>query len=78
MAPKPRLFRVDQKPPSQGAVRIVRAIEELAPPYPAGLGRPAAELDPDVADLVADPARLRRTLLSCAVAAQFETQALRS
>jgi hypothetical protein len=49
---------------AHSTVRIVRAIEELAPPHPAGLGRAAAELGPAVADLVADPAGLRRTLLS--------------
>jgi hypothetical protein len=47
-----------------GTVRIVPAVDELTSPYPAGLGRPAADLDPDVAELVADPAGLRRTLLS--------------
>jgi Helicase conserved C-terminal domain len=46
------------------ALRLVAAVDELCPPYPAGLGRPAAELDPAIAELVADPARLRRTLLS--------------
>ena len=50
--------------PNGTAVRIVRAVEELAPPHPAGLGRPAAELGRPVSDLVADPAGLRRTLLS--------------
>jgi hypothetical protein len=44
---------------------LVRAIDELCSPYPAGLGRPAAELDaPDVAALVTDAARVRRTLLA--------------
>jgi hypothetical protein len=47
-----------------GALRIAPAVEELIPPYPAGLGRPADELDPEAAELVADPAGLRRTLLS--------------
>jgi hypothetical protein len=46
------------------ALHLVPAVDELTPPYPAGLGRPAAELDPDVAMLVADAAGLRRTLLS--------------
>ncbi|MGE5828903.1 MAG: helicase-associated domain-containing protein [Micromonosporaceae bacterium] len=49
---------------SEPALRLVPAVDELCPPYPAGLGRPAAELDPAIAELVADPARLRRTLLS--------------
>jgi hypothetical protein len=47
-----------------GVVHLVHAIEELTSPYPAGLGRPADELSVEVADLVADPAGLRRTLLS--------------
>jgi hypothetical protein len=45
-------------------VRLVGAIDELTSLYPADLGRPAAELDHDAADLVADPAGLRRALLS--------------
>ncbi len=49
---------------AEDALHLVRAIDELTSPYPAGLGRPAAELDGEVADLVADPARLRRTVLS--------------
>jgi hypothetical protein len=48
----------------ENALRVVAAVDELCSPYPAGLGRPAAELDPAVAELVDDPARLRRTLLS--------------
>ena len=35
-----------------------------ASPYPAGLGRPAADLDKTAAELAADAAGLRRTLLS--------------
>src|SRR5262245_22232293 len=46
------------------AVRLPSAVDELTSPYPAGLGRPADELDPDVAMLVEDPAGLRRMLLS--------------
>lgn len=45
-------------------LHLVHAVDELLPPYPAGLGRPAVELDDDVAELVADPAGLRRVLLS--------------
>ncbi|HEX6872150.1 MAG TPA: helicase-associated domain-containing protein [Micromonosporaceae bacterium] len=45
-------------------LHLVRAIDELTSPYPAGLGRPAGELDVDAADLAQDPAGLRRTLLS--------------
>src|SRR5262245_416960 len=44
-------------------LRLVSAIEDLTSPYPADLGRPAADLDIDAADLVADPALLRRALL---------------
>lgn len=47
-----------------GALHLVAAIDELTSPYPAGLGRPAADLDPDVEELIADAAGLRRTLLS--------------
>ena len=46
------------------AVKLAPAVDELTSPYPAGLGRPADELDPDVAMLVADAAGLRRTLLT--------------
>ncbi|MGW3609037.1 helicase-associated domain-containing protein [Micromonospora sp. NPDC005163] len=45
------------------ALQVVPAVDEVAP-YPAGLGRPAAELDPRTAALCADPAKLRRTLLA--------------
>ncbi len=44
-------------------VHLVGGIDEISP-YPAGLGRPAAELDLRTAALCADPAKLRRTLLS--------------
>src|SRR5262245_47810018 len=46
------------------AVKPAAAVDELTSPYPAGLGRPADELDPDVAMLVEDAAGLRRMLLS--------------
>ncbi|HET8659797.1 MAG TPA: helicase-associated domain-containing protein [Micromonosporaceae bacterium] len=46
------------------AMHVVPTVDEVCPPYPAGLGRPAEELDPEVAALCADPARLRRTLLA--------------
>jgi Helicase conserved C-terminal domain len=46
------------------AVKLAPAVDELTSPYPAGLGRPADELDPDVAMLVEDAAGLRRMLLS--------------
>ncbi|MBF9134282.1 helicase-associated domain-containing protein [Plantactinospora sp. S1510] len=48
----------------ESALRVVAGVDEVCSPYPAGLGRPAAELDPETAALVADPARLRRTLLA--------------
>jgi hypothetical protein len=46
------------------AAKLAPAVDELTSPYPAGLGRPADELDPDVAMLVADAAGLRRALLA--------------
>ncbi|GAA2192408.1 helicase-associated domain-containing protein [Micromonospora lupini] len=45
------------------ALHVVPAVDEVSP-YPAGLGRPAAELGPRTAALCADPAKLRRTLLA--------------
>ncbi|MEU7981813.1 helicase-associated domain-containing protein [Micromonospora sp. NPDC049081] len=45
------------------ALRVAGSVDELAP-YPAGLGRPADELDPRAAALCADAAKLRRTLLA--------------
>lgn len=47
-----------------GTVHLVKAIDELTSAYPAGLGRPADELNVDVAELASDPAGLRRTVLS--------------
>ncbi|NJP31163.1 helicase-associated domain-containing protein [Micromonospora thermarum] len=44
-------------------LHLVGGIDEISP-YPAGLGRPAAELDLRTAALCADPAKLRRTLLA--------------
>ncbi|MFU8854006.1 helicase-associated domain-containing protein [Micromonospora sp. SL1-18] len=44
-------------------LHLVGGIDEVSP-YPAGLGRPAADLDPRTAALCADPAKLRRTLLA--------------
>ncbi|SBT51133.1 helicase-associated domain-containing protein [Micromonospora auratinigra] len=44
-------------------LHVVGGVDEVSA-YPAGLGRPAAELDPRTAALCADPAKLRRTLLS--------------
>lgn len=46
------------------AVALVPVVAELCSPYPAGLGRPADELDPAAGSLAGDPAKLRRVLLS--------------
>jgi hypothetical protein len=51
-------------------LRVVAAVDEVLGPYPAGLGRPAAALSEEVAALVGDPARLRRTVLSAPPAAR--------
>ncbi|MEV7228897.1 helicase-associated domain-containing protein [Polymorphospora sp. NPDC051019] len=48
----------------ESTLRLVDAVDEVCSPYPAGLGRPAADLDSRTAALVADPARLRRTVLA--------------
>jgi hypothetical protein len=45
-------------------LHLVGAIDEVTSAYPAGLGRPAADLDEAVASLVSDAAKLRRALLS--------------
>ncbi|MCP3783559.1 helicase C-terminal domain-containing protein [Micromonospora sp. A3M-1-15] len=44
-------------------LHVVGGVDEVST-YPAGLGRPAAELDPRAAAVCADPAKLRRTLLA--------------
>jgi Helicase conserved C-terminal domain len=46
------------------ALHVVSSVDEVCSPYPAGLGRPAAELDEAAADLVRDAAGLRRMLLA--------------
>ncbi|MEJ3749725.1 helicase-associated domain-containing protein [Actinomycetes bacterium KLBMP 9797] len=51
-------------------LRVVGAVDEVCSPYPAGLGRPAADLDATTAALCADPAKLRRTLLAAPPAAR--------
>jgi hypothetical protein len=51
-------------PGPDDALHVVGGVDEVSSPYPAGLGRPAAQLDPAAAALCADPARLRRTLLA--------------
>jgi hypothetical protein len=52
------------------ALRVVSGVDEVTSPYPAGLGRSAAQLDAGAAALCADPARLRRTLLAAPPAAR--------
>jgi hypothetical protein len=51
-------------------LHVVASVDEVCSPYPAGLGRPADQLEPAAAALCADPARLRRTLLSAPPAAR--------
>ncbi|NUT36098.1 MAG: hypothetical protein HOV79_23830 [Hamadaea sp.] len=55
---------------SDDELRVVGAVDEVCSAYPAGLGRPAHDLDPAAAELAADPARLRRTLLAAPPAAR--------
>lgn len=55
---------------SDGALHVVAGVDEVCSPYPAGLGRPAADLDADAAALVADAAGLRRALLAAPAAAR--------
>lgn len=52
------------------AITLAPAIADLAGPYIAGLGRPAVDLGEDVAAVVADPATLRRTILTAPPAAR--------
>src|SRR5689334_2607129 len=40
------------------ALRVATGVDEVCSPYPAGLGRPAAELSAEAAALCADPAGL--------------------
>jgi Helicase conserved C-terminal domain len=54
---------------SDDALHIVSAVDEITS-YPAGLGRPAAELDPAAAALTVDASRLRRTVLAAPPAAR--------
>ncbi|WP_415647357.1 helicase-associated domain-containing protein [Stackebrandtia soli] len=46
------------------ALRYPSSVAEAAGPYPAGLGRDAAELSEESARLVADPAALRRAVMA--------------
>ncbi|HEX5543790.1 MAG TPA: helicase-associated domain-containing protein [Micromonospora sp.] len=52
------------------ALQVAAGVDEVSSPYPAGLGRPAAELDAAAAEVCTDPVRLRRTLLAAAPAAR--------
>jgi hypothetical protein len=58
------------------ALQVAAGIDEVCPPYPAGLGRPAAQLDASsaaggaTAQLAADPAGLRRAVLAAPPAAR--------
>ncbi|NMO57145.1 hypothetical protein HH310_38975 [Actinoplanes sp. TBRC 11911] len=52
------------------ALEVAGAVDEVTSPYPAGLGRPADYLDAQAAALVADRAKLRRTVLSAPPAAR--------
>ncbi|WP_229071879.1 helicase-associated domain-containing protein [Actinoplanes sp. DH11] len=52
------------------ALQVVGAVDEVTSPYPAGLGRPADFLDAQAGALVADRAKLRRTVLSAPPAAR--------
>ncbi|MBO0868323.1 MAG: hypothetical protein J2P15_07125, partial [Micromonosporaceae bacterium] len=45
-------------------LQLAAGVDEVCPPYPAGLGRPAWDLDEEAAALCADPAGLRRTVLA--------------
>ncbi|HEX5202036.1 MAG TPA: helicase-associated domain-containing protein [Actinoplanes sp.] len=46
------------------ALEVTGAVDEVTSPYPAGLGRPADYLDAQTAALVADRAKLRRTVMA--------------
>jgi hypothetical protein len=48
----------------ESALHVAAGVDDACSPYPAGLGRPAAELDPSAAAVCADPAGLRRTVLA--------------
>ena len=55
---------------TETALQVAGAVDEVTSPYPAGLGRPADYLDPQTARLVADRAKLRRTVLAAPPAAR--------
>jgi hypothetical protein len=48
----------------ESALQIAGGVDEACSPYPSGLGRPAAGLDPMAGELSGDAARLRRTVLA--------------
>src|SRR2546430_4223046 len=56
----------------EDALRLVPGVDDVSPPYPAGLGRPAVDLDPATAALCADPAGLRRTVLAAPLQSRSE------
>jgi hypothetical protein len=51
-------------------LRLAAGVDEVCPPYPAGLGRAARDLDEEAAALCADPAGLRRSVLAAPPAAR--------
>ena len=57
-------------PGPDGELRVAPGADEVCGPYPAGLGRPAADLDATAGALCADAPRLRRTLLAAAPSAR--------
>ncbi|QSB05472.1 helicase-associated domain-containing protein [Natronoglycomyces albus] len=59
-------------------LRLPSDLPSVLGPYPAGLGRPAAQLDDDAAALAAVGARLRRTVLEAPTAAQQMLERLAS
>jgi hypothetical protein len=54
----------------EDALHVLAGVDEVASPYPAGLGRPAALLDAEAAALSIDPAELRRALLAASTASR--------
>lgn len=49
---------------SANGLRLAESVDEVCSVYPAGLGRPASELDDRIAVLASDPAGLRRAVLA--------------
>ncbi|WP_033339189.1 helicase-associated domain-containing protein [Catenuloplanes japonicus] len=52
------------------ALELSPSLDDVSSPYPAGLGHPAADLNPRTEALCADPARLRRAVLAASPAAR--------